>query len=437
MANDFDSDPKKQFDIYIHDYLVKKNLPHVAEIFRKEAKMSVDTSKVFLLDWWRSFYEYFGPNLEGIRQGLSRRRIQLGIQQQENSDNNNNNNNNYNYNNNNNNYNYNNNNNNNNNDDIDFDFFKNDEMNFDLKIGEDLSIFFPFCSEELFKKSTNDHHHQVNGHIPIMPQQKNQKETFQNNVNNLGAITTTTHHSDSFVLSGCLSLPETKFLCCQFSSNGKYLATAGHSKKIFVWDPNQLLSNLFVGHSKAVHSLDFKSNNTLFSCDNTNQITQWDLTQSTSYVSNVMRTASHIRIQPNHGKLLAFASGNEVGFFNTETREVLFTGKVHEKIVCLVCWDYDGDHIVSVSEDRVQVWSLSKGQCMYQLDSNGDHYQSCTIHPFYRHTWIIGGNKNLKLWNQKAGPKVLKVVAHGGDVTALAESLETNMIASASDDQYR
>ncbi|KAM6557447.1 hypothetical protein CsatB_004466 [Cannabis sativa] len=272
MANDFDSDPKKQFDIYIHDYLVKKNLPHVAEIFRKEAKMSdhsicVDTSKVFLLDWWRSFYEYFGPNLEGIRQ------------------------------------------------------------------------------------------------------------------------------------------------------------------------PNQLLSNLFVGHSKAVHSLDFKSNNTLFSCDNTNQITQWDLTQSTSYVSNVMRTASHIRIQPNHGKLLAFASGNEVGFFNTETREVLFTGKVHEKIVCLVCWDYDGDHIVSVSEDRVQVWSLSKGQCMYQLDSNGDHYQSCTIHPFYRHTWIIGGNKNLKLWNQKAGPKVLKVVAHGGDVTALAESLETNMIASASDDQ--
>ncbi|XP_060972646.1 transcriptional corepressor LEUNIG_HOMOLOG-like [Cannabis sativa] len=322
MANDFDSDPKKQFDIYIHDYLVKKNLPHVAEIFRKEAKMSdhsirIDTSKVFLLDWWRSFYEYFGPNLEGIRQ-----------------------------------------------------------------------IF-------VWDVGTSCSYSTLTGHLSLITD-------------------------------------------IQFQQNSSIFASSSFDGTIKIWDaasPNQLLSNLFVGHSKAVHSLDFKSNNTLFSCDNTNQITQWDLTQSTSYVSNVMRTASHIRIQPNHGKLLAFASGNEVGFFNTETREVLFTGKVHEKIVCLVCWDYDGDHIVSVSEDRVQVWSLSKGQCMYQLDSNGDHYQSCTIHPFYRHTWIIGGNKNLKLWNQKAGPKVLKVVAHGGDVTALAESLETNMIASASDDQ--
>ncbi|KAM6588522.1 hypothetical protein CsatA_011127 [Cannabis sativa] len=209
---------------------------------------------------------------------------------------------------------------------------------------------------------------------------------------------------------GCLFTSKSITLCCQFSSNGKYLifvwdvgtlssqsTLTAHSSfitdirfqpnsSIFasssfdgtvkkIWDaarPKQFLSNL-VGHSRAVSSLDFQSNNTLFSCDITNKLTHY----------NVHEYEKKIRL-----KIL----------LNAETSQRLFTKKVHKETVHLVCWDYYGEHVFSMSEDRVQVWSLY-----------------------------------LKLWND-IGPMRTSFDAHGGNVRALAESKETNMIASVGDD---
>ncbi|KAF4362605.1 hypothetical protein F8388_011432 [Cannabis sativa] len=161
-------------------------------------------------------------------------------------------------------------------------------------------------------------------------QEQNQRGyMYENATNNTDKI-------DSLEWIGCLFTSKSITLCCQFSSNGKYLASA-----------------------------DAKS------------------------------AANHIRFQPNNGKL-AFASGNGVGFFNTQTRNVVFTKKVHKETVHLVCWDYYGEHI----------------------EFKFGHYLK---------------ENSLKLWND-IGRMRTSFGAHGGNVRALAESKETNMIASAGDD---
>ncbi|XP_060972647.1 transcriptional corepressor LEUNIG_HOMOLOG-like [Cannabis sativa] len=217
---------------------------------------------------------------------------------------------------------------------------------------------------------------------------------------------------------GCLFTSKSITLCCQFSSNGKYLASADW--QIFVWDVGTLSSqSTLTAHSSFITDIRFQPNSSIFASSSFDGTVKkiWDAARS---------AANHIRFQPNNGKL-AFASGNGVGFFNTQTRNVVFTKKVHKETVHLVCWDYYGEHVFSMSEDRVQVWSLSKGECMYQIVSNGNTYHA----QFLFLCFLF--EQSLKLWND-IGRMRTSFGAHGGNVRALAESKETNMIASAGDD---
>uniref|UniRef100_A0A803PN71 Uncharacterized protein n=1 Tax=Cannabis sativa TaxID=3483 RepID=A0A803PN71_CANSA len=130
--------------------------------------------------------------------------------------------------------------------------------------------------------------------------------------------------------------------------------------QIFVWDVGTLSSqSTLTAHSSFITDIRFQPNSSIFASSSFDGTVKkiWDAARS---------AANHIRFQPNNGKL-AFASGNGVGFFNTQTRNVVFT------------------------------------------------------------------KKSLKLWND-IGRMRTSFGAHGGNVRALAESKETNMIASAGDD---
>lgn len=56
-----------------------------------------------------------------------------------------------------------------------------------------------------------------------------------------------------------------------------------------------------------------------------------------------------------------------------------------------LCWDTNGDLLASVSQDAVRVWSLSSGECIHELNSSGNMFQSCVFHPSYSTLLVIGG----------------------------------------------
>ncbi|KAL5219518.1 hypothetical protein ABZP36_020202 [Zizania latifolia] len=274
-----------------------------------------------------------------------------------------------------------------------------------------------------------------------------------------------------------------KVVCCHFSTDGKLLASAGHEKKVFLWNmdnlnmdtkteehtnfitdirfkPNstQLATSssdgtirlwnavertgalqTFHGHSSHVTSVDFHPNLTevLCSCDDNGDIRFWKIGQSTpSRISRMKQGGTgKVRFQPHIGQLLAVAAGSLVNIIDVEKDTSLHPlPKVHTSEVNCICWDEKGEYLASVSQDTVKVWSVASGACIHELRSHGNQYQSCIFHPRYPKVLIVGGYQTMELWSLSDNHRN-PVQAHEGLIAALAHSEFTGMIASASHDR--
>ncbi|CAI8602016.1 unnamed protein product [Vicia faba] len=283
----------------------------------------------------------------------------------------------------------------------------------------------------------------------------------------------------SFNEVGSVRKSNGKVVCCHFSSDGKLLASAGHDKKVVLWNmetlqtqstpeehtviitdvrfrPNstQLATSSFdttvrlwdaadpsfslqaySGHSSHVASLDFhpKKNDLFCSCDDNSEIRFWNINQYSC--TRVFKGGStQVRFQPRSGHLLAAASGNVVSLFDVETDRKMHSFQGHSADVHCICWDTNGDYLASVSQESVKVWSLASGDCIHELNSSGNMFHSCVFHPSYSNLLVIGGYQSLELWLM-AENKCMTIPAHEGVISALAQSPVTGMVASASHDK--
>uniref|UniRef100_A0A3N7ERN4 LisH domain-containing protein n=2 Tax=Populus trichocarpa TaxID=3694 RepID=A0A3N7ERN4_POPTR len=287
------------------------------------------------------------------------------------------------------------------------------------------------------------------------------------------------HKGFTFEEIGCLSSSKSKVLCCHFSSDGKMLASSGHEKKVSIWNMEDFQASnsseehshlvtdvrfrpsssilatasfdktvriwdaakpsisLFklLGHAEQVMSLDFhpRKVDLLCSCDGNDEIRLWNVNKRTCM--RVSKGATRqVRFQPTIGKLMATSTGNSINVIDVEVGNLVWNLKGHSKEVLSICWDTSGKYIASVSEDSARVWSLVGGNCLGKLHSNGNKFQSCAFHPGYSMLLIIGGYQVLEFWSPTDGGKTWSIPAHGGLIAALADSVENEMIASASHD---
>ncbi|KAF5193116.1 Transcriptional corepressor leunig [Thalictrum thalictroides] len=283
----------------------------------------------------------------------------------------------------------------------------------------------------------------------------------------------------SFSEVGCIRTSTSKVVCCHFSSDGKLLASAGHEKKAVIWNMDTLQTentpeehsliitdvrfrpnstqlatssfdrtvrlwnasepsyclHTFTGHGSHVMSLDFhpKKSDMFCSCDSNSEIRFWSVSQySCTHVSK--GGSAQVRFQPRIGQLLAAATENIVSIFDVDTDRQTHSLQGHTKEVISVCWDVNGEYLASVSQDSVRVWSVPTGECIHELNSNGNKFHSCVFHPSYSTLLVIGGYQSLELWNM-AENKSMTVAAHDGLISALAQSPVTGMVASASHDK--
>ncbi|XP_024029121.1 transcriptional corepressor LEUNIG_HOMOLOG [Morus notabilis] len=287
----------------------------------------------------------------------------------------------------------------------------------------------------------------------------------------------------TFMEIECHKLSTKELFCCDFSSDGKLLASAGVENKVFIWNvdtkersenlekhrgpitdirfhPNHRSSNTFAtssvdrtlkiwdatkleksqysleGRGGEVMSLDFHpiKHNVLCSCDCTGKIKYWDLVGSHTCTDTFKGATNRVRFQPQFGQYLATASENVVNVFDYNTKTCQFSFKGHKKEVRSICWHESGEYILSVSEDSARLWSVKSGKkCVHELQANGNNFYSCTFHPEHTDTWIIGGYKFLGLWNPEAEGSML-IPGHDGWVTALAKTHKNSLVASVSYD---
>ncbi|AEC08720.1 Transcriptional corepressor LEUNIG_HOMOLOG [Arabidopsis thaliana] len=293
------------------------------------------------------------------------------------------------------------------------------------------------------------------------------------------SVHTETSKPFSFNEVSCIRKSASKVICCSFSYDGKLLASAGHDKKVFIWNmetlqvestpeehahiitdvrfrPNstQLATSSFdktikiwdasdpgyflrtiSGHAAPVMSIDFhpKKTELLCSCDSNNDIRFWDI--NASCVRAVKGASTQVRFQPRTGQFLAAASENTVSIFDIENnnkRVNIFKG--HSSNVHSVCWSPNGELVASVSEDAVKLWSLSSGDCIHELSNSGNKFHSVVFHPSYPDLLVIGGYQAIELWNTMEN-KCMTVAGHECVISALAQSPSTGVVASASHDK--
>ncbi|CAN1242676.1 Transcriptional corepressor LEUNIG_HOMOLOG [Linum perenne] len=284
----------------------------------------------------------------------------------------------------------------------------------------------------------------------------------------------------SFREVGSIRKSSSKVVCCHFSTDGKWLASAGHDKKVVLWNmetlhtestpedhahiitdvrfrPNstQLATSSFdttvrlwdaaepryalqsyTGHTSHVLSLDFhpKKNDLFCSCDGNNEIRFWNMSQQYSCVRISKGGTAQVRFQPRTGQLLAAAAENIVSVFDVETDRLTHSLKGHAAEVHSVCWDINGDLLATASQESVRVWSLASGECIHELSSSGNKFHSCVFHPTFSTLLVIGGYQSLELWNM-AENKCMTIPAHDCVISALVQSPVTGMVASASHDK--
>ncbi|KMZ69802.1 putative WD-repeat protein [Zostera marina] len=283
----------------------------------------------------------------------------------------------------------------------------------------------------------------------------------------------------SFSEYRCIRTSNSKVVCCHFSSDGKFLASAGHEKKAVIWnmdtlqtestpenhtliitdvrfrtnstqlatssfdrtvrlwdasDPSYCLYT-FDKHNSHVMSLDFhpKKTDLLCSCDGNSEIRFWSAT--TYNCSRVTKGGTaQVRFQPRLGQFLAAAEGSVVSIFDVEMDRKIQSLQGHGSEVQSVCWDESGDYLASVSQDSVKVWSIASGECIQELRSSGNKFHSCVFHPTSPDILVVGGYQTLELWERSLN-KSMSVEAHDNLIAALAQSPVNGMVASASHDK--
>lgn len=293
----------------------------------------------------------------------------------------------------------------------------------------------------------------------------------------------------SFREVGCLRASTSKVLSCHFSSDGNLLASAGHDKKLSLWNMTSLnlqhtleehsllitdvrfspsFTHLatssydktvrvwevrnptcsvrtFYGHATSVLALDFHPNHEdlLCSCDGDSEIRYWSVSRGTC-LKIFKGGVTQLRFQPRVGRFLAAGAENVVTIFDVESDTSVYGLLNHSKPVNNLCWSASGDVLVSLTEDYVRVWSFgtrnvaagteSWSNCIHELGFKEKMYQSCVFHPTYPSLLVIGCYQSMELWNMVEN-KIMTVSAHDGLIVSLAACPVTGLVASASHDK--
>ncbi|CAH9098762.1 unnamed protein product [Cuscuta europaea] len=221
----------------------------------------------------------------------------------------------------------------------------------------------------------------------------------------------------------------------RFSPRRPRLASCSLDRMVKIWDihnPGQSLRT-FTGHSASVVSVDFHPNkeDLICSSDDVSAIRYWTIKNGgCAGVSKV--AAAQVRFQPTRGRFLAAAVGNGVSLIDVETTQTCsrYPLKGHASNVQSVCWSSSGEYIASLSEDIVRVWKVGCGgdqKCVHELSITGKRFRTCTFHPTQPSVLVVGSQQCLELWNM-AENKMLTMVE--GPISTLAVSSFTGLVAS-------
>lgn len=142
-----------------------------------------------------------------------------------------------------------------------------------------------------------------------------------------------------------------------------------------------------------------------------------------------------LALSPDGLLLAAGTTGSEVKILGTETRDVLWNLRGHQKDVQCVAWSPDGETLASGSEDgTLRFWEGRNGRRLRKLKGHQKPVNSVIWSPDGRILASSSGDHTIRLWDAIAGREIRVLEGHTGSVATLSfEASGAILVSTASD----
>ena len=249
---------------------------------------------------------------------------------------------------------------------------------------------------------------------------------------------------DKLVFGSELEAHSKKINSLCFSSNGRFLASAGKDKTIKVWQSrSQKVTNTMLFESDYANSIVFSPDNeVLISGEKDGTTKFWSLPdrELVRTLNGHQKGVNSIAVHPK-GKLIASASDDKtVNLWSVKSGKQVCTLTGHTDNVMAVVFNPNGDVLASsgdINDKTVKLWFLSDNRSI-TLKGHSDWFGGVYTIAFSSDSKLIASgskDKTIKIWQVDTGKEILTLEGHSDDITSIAISADNKILASGSKDK--
>jgi WD40 repeat protein len=222
-----------------------------------------------------------------------------------------------------------------------------------------------------------------------------------------------------------------------FSGDGRYLASGGEDRSIYIWDfqTGEIVYSI-TDNYYPVKSMQFGPADEILASSGPD-------VKIVDFNGNLERAFSgyttHIwsfDYNDHSKKITAGSYSKKVNIWDFVSGNIIASLEGHDKSVLAVCFSPDGRYVVTGSLDRtVRVWDADSAKELYKLERHSDNILVVKFHPSGRYFASASLDKTIRLWDLDSGKIINTYTGHDKGVLDIDFSADGYYLASASIDK--
>ncbi len=225
-----------------------------------------------------------------------------------------------------------------------------------------------------------------------------------------------------------------------FSSDGRYLATAGGDMTARVWDVSNGQEQERMEHEDSVNSVCFSPDGRYLataSDDRTARVWEWrESTEKPVARMEHEDSVNSVCFSPDGGYVATASDDKTARVWEWEvSTEKPVASMEHEGNVRSVCFSPDGSYVATASEDKsARVWEVSSGREVAHMERGGNVRSVC-FSPDGSYVATASDDKTARVWEWAVSTDEKPVeLEHKGNVRSVCFSPDGSYVATASED---
>ncbi len=218
-----------------------------------------------------------------------------------------------------------------------------------------------------------------------------------------------------------------------FSPSGKYLASGGEDKKLYVYDLESY--SVLYEHKDnyyPVKDIVFFGEEHLFvTAGNDIKFVTLENKAQGLYEGNSTHVQS-LAFAPERNKITAGSYDNRIKVWDVDSREIDLVLEGHKKNTLAVVFSPDEKYIISGSLDKsIKIWNAKDGTMMNSLEKHSENIYDLAFHPDPAYFASASGDKTIRLWDIETGTVVKTYSGHDAEIIDIEFSPDGYFIYSA------